>query len=633
MKLTLRPRIFLTLAPLLALLAILGAAGVILLLRLGNSANAILRENYDSVIAMERLGEALERIDSSFQFAMLGRWDKARAQYDENWNRYYAALKVEQENITLPGEGELVEELKSLTRAFRNLGEKFYAKKTDLETLYFGAGNKKPGEPSLFEHFERIKVVSHRILSINQKNMEEAAAEARATALHSVLWFGLSVTLAIVLALVAALQTVRSILRPITAITQAAQGISAGNLDQVIGYGAGDELGHLAEAFNTMARRLRDFRDSHSAQLLRAQQTSQAAIDSFPDPLMVINAEGQVEMANPAARRLLGVVPRYEAAANIWQAPAALRQPLTDALQGQRDYLPEGFEQILVFGATGQERAFLPRILTIRDPYGATLGAAVLLQDVTRLRLMDEVKTNLVATASHELKTPLTSLRLAVHLLLEDSVGTLNPKQTELLLDARDNSERLLAVVNSLLDLARLEQGRSQLDIQPERPDVLLHAAAEAMSHRAEEKGVELKVEAAPNLPNVAADAARLGHALRNLVENAITYTERSGRVILSGAVADDRVSLSVRDTGIGIAPEYLPHVFEKFFRVPGQKRGAGTGLGLAIVHEIVVAHGGAIACESEPGQGTTFRISLPSTEAGSADYVFGHVTQGGRHA
>src|SRR5207302_5188749 len=158
--------------------------------------------------------------------------------------------------------------------------------------------------------------------------------------------------------------------------------------------------------------------------------------------------------------------------------------------------------------------AVLPRVLTIRDPYGNALGAAVLLQDVTRLRLLDQVKSNLVATASHELKTPLTSIRLAVHLLLEEEIGPLTPKQTELLLDARENSERLLAMVNNLLDLARLEQGWRQLDVRPESPDSLLQTAADAVRPRAEDKRVEIALSVPQGLPAVAADRSRLGHAL-----------------------------------------------------------------------------------------------------------------------
>jgi signal transduction histidine kinase len=213
--------------------------------------------------------------------------------------------------------------------------------------------------------------------------------------------------------------------------------------------------------------------------------------------VLVIDTEGQVEMANPAARQLLGVVPKQpgQPGTGTWNAPEPLRQPLAAALRGQQDYLPESFDKAMLLGSTGAERAVLPRILTIRDPYGATLGAAIVLQDVTRLRLLDQVKSNLVATASHELKTPLTSVRLAVHLLLEETTGALTPKQTELLLDARENSERLLAMVNNLLDLARLEQGYQQLDVRPESPESLLRSAAEAIGPRAQDKHVEVTLE------------------------------------------------------------------------------------------------------------------------------------------
>src|SRR5271169_656658 len=147
-----------------------------------------------------------------------------------------------------------------------------------------------------------------------------------------------------------------------------------------------------------MARQLREYRQSHKAQLIRAQRTSQATIDSFPEPVLVVDPERRVEMANPAARGL--------------------------------------------FGLPRQEDGALP----IRDGASATLGAAVLLENVTRFRLLDEIKSNMVATVSHELKTPLTSIRLVLHLLLEEQAGPLQPKQLELLIDARDNAERLLTM-------------------------------------------------------------------------------------------------------------------------------------------------------------------------------------------
>lgn len=627
MRVSLRWRILVTLIPLLLLLAVVGIAGAVLLHRLGGRIDAILKENYRSVIYMERLNEALERIDSSFQFALAGRYAQARKQYEENWPVYRENLQHEQENITLAGEAELVAQLERLTEAYAHQGQAFYAREANAperQQDYFGT----PEAPGLLSRFKEIKEVSAHILRINQQNMEEASQEARETAGASLSWFAAGLLIAVLVAGFLAWHTIGTILRPIRAVTTSALGISAGNLDQLVPVVSNDELGNLAHAFNLMARHLRDYRQSQSMQLLRAQRTSQATIDSFPDPVLVIDAAGQVEMANPAARRILGLVPREKglAAAGTWQPPEPLRQPLSDALQGTHDYLPEGFDHVIPLGGNGAERIVLPRILTIRDPYGHTLGAAVLLQDVTRLRLLDQVKSNLVATASHELKTPLTSVRLAIHLLLEETVGPLTSKQTELLVDARENCERLLAMVNNLLDLARLEQGSQQLDIRPEAPETILQAAGDAVRPRAHDRGIELVLEASPGLPPVAVDPERIGHALRNLLDNALTYTEAGGRISLAAAADGDGVVLSVGDNGCGIPAEYLPHVFDKFFRVPGQSRGGGTGLGLAIVHEIVIAHNGTVSCESQPGMGTIFRIRLPAAPGDApTPYVLGH--------
>jgi signal transduction histidine kinase len=628
-SMTLRRRILLTLVPLLILLAVLGGAGLFLLKRLGASVDVILRENYESVVAMQDLKECLERIDSSFQFMLVAhglpegqerhRLDtQARQAFEKNWKGYEAALRKEEANVTIhPTEDELAERLVSLSARYRARGNEFYRRAAEGRVSH----QDYYGEAGLYDGFSEIKQVADDILQLNQREMKKASDRASEIAANSMIWLGVGLAVAVALATLSAWHIVRTTLQPIQAVTRAALGISAGNLDQVVPFLAPDELGDLARAFNTMARHLRDYRQSHSARLLRVQRTSQATIDSFPDPVFVLDSEGGVEMANPAARRLLGVVPRQDgqAAGSSWQPPEALREPLAEALRGQQDYLPEGFDRAVLLGTNGRERAVLPRILTIRDPYGNMLGAAVVLQDITRLRLLDQVKSNLVATASHELKTPLTSIRLAVHLLMEEAVGPLTPKQTELVLDARDNSERLLAVVNNLLDLARLEQGRDQLDIRPESVEALLEAAAEAVRPRARDKGVDLVVEGARGLPPVAADATRIGNALRNLLDNALTFTDRGGRVTLAASPGPDGVTLSVADTGSGIPAEYLPHVFEKFFRVPGDGRGSGTGLGLAIVHEIVTAHGGTVTCESQPGTGTVFRLTLPVAADGSS--------------
>jgi len=296
----------------------------------------------------------------------------------------------------------------------------------------------------------------------------------------------------------------------------------------------------------------------------------------------------------------------------IWQPPDQLRQPLADVLQNRCDYLPEGFDKAVVLQLGEDNHFFLPRILPIRDSDGATVGAAVLLEDITRFRLLDEVKSNLVATVSHELKTPLTSIRLVLHLLLEENLGPLTPKQLELLVDARENAERLLVMINNLLDLARLEQGQSQLHLRPERPMTLLQSATESFRPRAEDRGVELTMNVAGELPPVAVDLHQFQHALQNLLDNALVHTPQGGRITLSARSDGGRIIFSVADTGCGIPAQYLPMIFERYFRVPGDTSQGGSGLGLAIVREIVTAHGGTVECESQPGETTVFRMSLP---------------------
>lgn len=610
---TLRQRMVLALAPLVCLLAIVAATGIFLLRHVGDRIDNILQNNYVSVEAMVRLNEGLERIDSSFQLALLG-MEKAHQEYKKNWIAYDDNLHLEQNNVTEIGEQELVDRLTELTAEYRQKGDRFFAawaQKAARAEDYFGREDKR----GLLRCFRDIKETTSEIRKLNQESMEKARDEAKRTAMISQVGLGIGLVVTVGLASLVVWSTTRAVLRPIQAVTQSAIAIGAGNLNQAVPVMSRDEIGRLAESFNVMARQLRAYRDSHSVRLLRAQRTSQATIDSFPDPVLVVDPSGYVEMANPAARRLLGVAPPAagETAAPVWHPPAALRKPLGEALHKDRPFLTESFDQSVTFRASGEDRVYLPQILPIKDPFNVTLGAAIVFNDVTRFRLLDQIKSDLVATVSHELKTPLTSVRLVVHLLLEEVSGPLTPKQTELLVDARDNAERLLDMIERLLSLASLEQGRELMQIQGESVPALLQTAAEAARPRAQAKHVELVVEDASQLPPVAADPFRLGRALGNLLDNAVTYTDQGGRITLSAArIDEENVRLSVADTGVGIPVEHLPHVFDRFFRVPDGSRGHGTGLGLAIVREIVLAHGGQVSCASEPGKGTVFHLALP---------------------
>ena len=293
--------------------------------------------------------------------------------------------------------------------------------------------------------------------------------------------------------------------------------------------------------------------------------------------------------------------------------PAALEEPLKQVLASGSHYLPTGYDQVVTLHVEGGERHYLPRILAIGDALTGFGGAAVILQDVTKFRLLDDVKGNLVSTVSHELKTPLTSLRMAVYLLLEQNFGPITPRQRELLETARDDSERLLRILNDLLDLSRLEGGVSTLNRGPVSIVGFLEDMAREMRAITEAAGQRIVVKADAVLTEMSIDADRVRHVFINLLSNASKYSGPDTTITLYAVDAPDGfIRFGVRDEGPGIPAENTPYIFEKFYRVPEQEK-KGAGLGLTIAREIVVAHGGSIACSSKPGEGTDFYFLLPA--------------------
>jgi two-component system, NtrC family, sensor histidine kinase KinB len=602
---TLRTKLLVGLTPLLFLMVALGLWAVTMFSKLGNNIDVILRENYRSVRAAQGMKEALERMDSSLLFAIGGEEQLANDQFTEFRKSFDDSLKVEQGNITLAGEAEMVAALTKLRGDYYTLAERFFGfepeQKAERTRLYF---------TQLLPTFQQIKREADRVLELNQRNMEDESERARAAAAASIRLMILALLGAAVVATAIAVGMSRSILEPIRDVTRAARAMSRGDLDQVVPVVTRDELGELAGAFNVMARTLREFRQSGTERLLRAQKTAQATIDSFPDPVVVVDTAGSVERANPAARRILGVASTNGPVP--WSAPATLRLPLDEVLTGHNDYLPTSLEQAVCIRDDGQERYFLPRILAIRDNREGLLGAALVLSDVTKFRLVDQLKSDMVSTVSHELKTPLTSVQMAIHLLLEEMVGPLTPKQVELLLAARQDSDRLLGMVNDLLDLTRIEQGRLQLDLAPVAPRQLVMEAIERFKTKAQDSGIALEADVAPDLPRICADRERIGHVFDNLLANALRHTRRGGIVRIDARRDGNLVRLSIEDNGEGIPPDHQPHLFEKFYRVPGAQNRGGAGLGLAITREIVVSHGGQIDVTSRPGERTVFSFTIP---------------------
>jgi len=221
----------------------------------------------------------------------------------------------------------------------------------------------------------------------------------------------------------------------------------------------------------------------------------------------------------------------------------------------------------------------------------------------------------LISTVSHELKTPLTSIRLATHVLLSGKIGPLTPKQTEILAAARDDSDRLYRIIENLLDIGKIESGYSNVELTRVNAEQIVLQAIEEMRSAYVDRGVALAIDIPGDIPPVLGDSLRLRSVFTNLLSNSLKYTSPGGQVTISAQRDDPMVRFCVEDTGSGIPREYLPHIFEKFFRVPGQEQQRDSGLGLAIVKEIIEAHGGDIEVTSELGEGARFLFTLRAAE------------------
>jgi signal transduction histidine kinase len=321
----------------------------------------------------------------------------------------------------------------------------------------------------------------------------------------------------------------------------------------------------------------------------------------------ILDLEGKVEISTEAARKLFGI----QAGTRLRDLPyGELSELFQNVVAGVPDRLGKR-QKVLQQFVQGRERYFSFDAAPIRNRDGELTGVVLILKDVTEPHRLEEMKSNLVSTVSHQLRTPLTSIRMAIHLLLEEKVGPLTEKQVELLLTARDESDALHGILANLLDISRMESGRLQMDFQDVSPATLVTEAVAPFRRAAQDGGVEMETKLPGDLPTVCADAGQIGHVFANLLSNALRYTAPGGRIMVSAEADERMVRFSVSDTGSGIPHQFLQRIFEHFFRVPEQKSETGAGLGLAIAKQIVEAHGGHINVESQEGKGTTFSFTL----------------------
>jgi NtrC-family two-component system sensor histidine kinase KinB len=606
-----RSKILLAQVPLAIALVIVAALAIRTTRTLGAGAEAILTENYRSVLAAQRMQNAVEALDRAALYQLTGHGAVDAAETDRQIERFTAELAIERGNITELGESEAAAELQELWNRYRAAFAALRAADAQAAAaLYFD---------QLAPAFAAVRTGTDRILDLNQDAMlrKSDAARAEAARVGTVL-FAAALAAVVVGLVLSSLLTAR-LVQPLVRLRGAADRIGAGDFTARVAVSGRDELAQLAMTFNSMADRLDRYRRSSLGELLLAQQAAQAAIDSLPDPVVVFGATGAVLIVNGAGEALLGIGPHTGGGAALENADAALRGVIDQArahvLSGKGAYVPRGFEEaVRIPSPQDGDQYYLARATPVYGEQGGITGATVILQDVTRLRRFDELKNDLVATVAHEFRTPLTSLRMAIHLCLEQLAGPLTEKQSDLLYAARDDCERLQRIVDELLDLARLQGGRVVLRRRRMTPRALVEGAADAQRAIAAARQVELATEISPGLPDVEVDADRLQLVFANLLSNAVRHSPPGAVVHLRGAADDGVVRFEVADEGPGIPAEQRAVIFEKFAQ--GVDSPGGAGLGLSIARDVVTAHGGTIGVDSEVGRGSTFWFTVPALTA-----------------
>ena len=608
----------------IAALVVLGGWSAWRLREMGDVSRRIISNNYDSVVAAQEMKESLERQDSAAVFALLGARERAEAQTREHRARFDGNFQKAANNITEPGEPEVIETIRRDRDAYYQMFDDFLTRVNATEVKTAAANPNARDEESaergeyftrLEPQFNKLRADCDHLLQLNQRAMlaksEAAGHVARRWFYLTLLMAGLLVGAGLALAFFLA----NRIVEPLRQLTATTVKIAGGDLNAKVKVNSHDEVGVLAAEYNRMAERIRQLRRSDMGQLVVAQQTTEAAIDSLYDPVIVTDAEGCVTKLNPAAEEIFGSE-QENSGKHVGEVArdTLIAGAVAEALRSQRPVAGEGASSVLPLAVDGSERSFRLRTTPMRDNEKHLLGAVTLLEDITHLREIDRLKSEFIATASHELRTPLTSVQMGVYLLLEGAVGELTDKQQEVLQACRQDCERLDKLMRDLLDLSKIEAGESQPRLAPVRARDLIAAIAEELRPQVEAKGLELSIDAPVDLPQVEVDRTQIERVISNLVINAIRYT-RHGEIKLSAERRDDHVAVSISDTGSGIPSEYLPHIFDKFVQVPGAQTG-GAGLGLAISKSLVEAHDGRMSVQSEVGRGTTFTFTLPIASA-----------------
>lgn len=558
-----------------------GVVSLIYIHKISDSAKVILKNNYESLKFASDMRAALDNNKLPLP-------DTAQRNFDKN-------LVLQEHNITEKGEYEAT---KSLRAAFELL--------------------KQPGtstaqqEDAEYHIRKQLRMVEQlNMEAIVRKNERATASVNRAIVLLSLMG---SVTFLILFSF--SVNFPGFIANPLRVLVEGIKEISLKNYDKRLSVSEEDEFADVAEAFNNMAKRLKEWENSNLATVMSEKRRIETIIEQMDDAIIGLNEKQEILFINPVAETILNLdeekvvgqsVEKFAATNDLLRSVVKNNslKPFKIALNGKETYFQMESREIVI-----------PNIDPKPDDTIAvssrSAGRVYILRNITEFKERDEAKTNFIATISHELKTPIAAIKMSLKLLKDNRIGSLNDQQGELINHINEDSERLLKITSELLDLSQVETGNIVLNFIASDPLEIVNYALSAVKFQADQKSIVLQVDAPKNLPKVQVDVEKTAWVLVNFLSNALRYSSEKSKVQIMLKEEEGQVVFSVRDFGKGIEEQYRRRLFERYFQVPtdGQNK-SGSGLGLAISKDFIEAQNGKIWVESEPGEGSTFGFSL----------------------
>jgi signal transduction histidine kinase len=584
---------------------------------MGTTVATIVRENYQSVLAAENMVKLLERQDNALLAQSEGEDATMAGTFEENKSLFFYWQDQAAQWAVVPATQPVLDSIRTSYNRYTMFADSM-ALRMQQGAL---AGAKQYYFDIVRPHSDELRELCFRLFQMNQGAM--VTAESRTHTIASQTAYGIMVfsIIALGLSVIATAWLIKVVIKPAEELTETVKKIGKGKLDLKIDVLSNDEIGQLSREFNKMTERLRQFDQMNIDRILAEKRKSEAIVESISDGLIVTDAQMRVIHVNGVVANL------FSLGANVEGQPAASLVRDERIIGLIREATPSGGgplekrENVLLFQVGGRERFFRPKVTRMMDGAGRLYGVVTLLQDVTQFKELDRMKSDFIATVSHEFRTPVTSINMSVDILTQGILGPLNDRQKELVESAREDCRRLTKLARELLQLSKLESGR--LQIRNEELDVraVVESSVRSMQLQFQERNVTLSLDIPDSLPHLMADEQQLTWVITNLLTNALKYTPPGGSVSIRATPEATGIRVDVQDTGQGISKENLGMIFDKFVQVKqsSDSTPGSVGLGLAIAKEIVDMYGGRIWATSEPGRGSTFSFVLPASIASPA--------------